>query len=673
MTTQPELGSKTGRFIEQDGQTFRDLDGDGALSPFEDWRLPAAERARDLVSRMTTEEKAGLMVIGSHYPGYSAFLPNPVEGQILNQEDVWRDANPITGVPFAEPVLVTSATNKAINERGQRYFVVRDNLTPQELTEWTNAVQELAENSRLGIPAVFASNPRNHVALVSQFGVNESTGIFSEWPGELGLAALNDPELIEKFGQEIAKEWRAGGIHKLYGYMADLASEPRWSRFNGTFGEDPELVSEYIGAVVRGMQGETLSEESVATTIKHFPGGGVRLDGHDPHFEWGQTNEYPTENALEKYHLPPFQAALDAGAASIMPYYARPMNNSAPQLDQEFWQGPTTQFEEVAFAYNRTFIQRLLRDKMGHEGYVNSDSGVIDAMMWGVEDLSEAERFAAAVRAGTDIFSDMANPAQLIAAVEQGHLEASELDQPAARLLTEIFALGLFENPYVDTARAASVIGAPEISALGERAQRQSVTLLRNDADAALLPLQLDKPTKVYPFVTGRTKIDQVQGQLEGAIAAVWPTADIVSAPEDADFALIWARPEIALFEDDREGVSLSLDPRDNGVDVDRVQEIEKTVPTLLVVNATNPWLLAELEPEAQAVAVTFEIKPEHLLRSLSGEDGGPAGRLPMTLPVSAQAIADSPRDVPGKFLGDEYAYRDRDGNLYSYGFGRSL
>nr|WP_016995680.1 glycoside hydrolase family 3 N-terminal domain-containing protein [Kocuria atrinae] len=157
------------------------------------------------------------MVIGSHYPGYSAFLPNPVEGQILNQEDVWRDANPITGVPFAEPVLVTSATNKAINERGQRYFVVRDNLTPQELTEWTNAVQELAENSRLGIPAVFASNPRNHVALVSQFGVNESTGIFSEWPGELGLAALNDPELIEKFGQEIAKEWRAGGIHKLYG------------------------------------------------------------------------------------------------------------------------------------------------------------------------------------------------------------------------------------------------------------------------------------------------------------------------------------------------------------------------------------------------------------------------------------------------------------------------
>lgn len=673
MTTQPELGSTTGRYIEQDGLTFRDLDGDGALSPFEDWRLPAAERARDLVSRMTTEEKAGLMVIGSHYPGYSAFLPNPVAGQILNHEDVWRDANPITGVPFAEPVLVTSATETAIHERGQRYFVVRDNLTPQELAEWTNAVQELAENSRLGIPAVFASNPRNHVALVSQFGVNESTGIFSEWPGELGLAALGDPELIEKFGRGIAKEWRAGGIHKLYGYMADLASEPRWSRFNGTFGEDPELVSDYIGAVVRGMQGETLSNESVATTIKHFPGGGVRLDGHDPHFEWGQTNEYPTENALERYHLPPFQAALDAGAASIMPYYARPMNNSATQLTRDLWQGPTTQFEEVAFAYNRTFIQQLLREKMGHAGYVNSDSGVIDAMMWGVEELSEAERFAAAVHAGTDIFSDMANPAQLIAAVERGHLNGSDLDQPAARLLTEVFALGLFENPYVSADHAIEVIGAPGVSALGERAQRQSVTLLRNDADAALLPLRLDTPVKVYPLVTGRTKVDQVQGQLEEAIAEVWPTAEIADAPADADFALIWARPEIALFEDDREGVSLSLDPRDNGVDVDRVRETEKTVPTLLVVNATNPWLLAELEPDARAVAITFEIKPEHLLRSLSGEDGGPAGRLPMAMPVSAQAIADSPRDVSGKFLGDEYAYRDRDGNLYTYGFGLTL
>lgn len=671
MNVQPQLGSRTGRYIEQDGLRFRDLDGDGAVAPFEDWRLPAAERAEDLVGRMTTEEKAGLMVIGSHYPGYSAFLPHAEEGKLLNDQDVWRGENPITGVPFAEPVLVTSSTDNAINLRHQRYLVVRDNPEPAELARWTNAVQEVAENSRLGIPVVFASNPRNHVALVSQFGVNESAGVFSEWPNELGLAALRDPELMETFGREIAAEWRAGGIHKLYGYMADLASEPRWSRFNGTFGEDPELVSQYIGAVVRGMQGASPSSESVATTIKHFPGGGVRLDGHDPHFEWGQTNEYPTENALETYHLPPFQAAVDAGASSIMPYYARPMNNSAPQLEQELWQNPTAQFQEVAFAYNRTFIADLLRQKMGHQGYVNSDSGVIDAMMWGVEDLSEAERFAAAVKAGTDIFSDMANPTQLLRAVEEGHLVPEDLDRPVTRLLTEIFALGLFENPYVDEERAAEIIGAPEVSAMGENAQIHSVTLLRNDR--GVLPLDPSRSVKVYPFVTGRTKIEQVQAKFETALAQVWPDATVVSSPEDADLAIVWARPEIALFEDDRDGVSLSVDPRDNGVDVDRVRQIEDAAPTLLLVNMTNPWLLTELEPGAAAVAATFEIQPENLLRSLSGQEGGPQGALPFAVPASAQVIEDSPRDVPGKLLGEDYAHEDASGRRYTYGFGLRL
>lgn len=674
---QPQLGSRTGRYVEQDGLKFRDLDGDGTLAPYEDWRRSAAERAADLVGRMSTEEKAGLMIIGSHYPGYSPHAPE-TEGKnpetctpLLNPEDVWQDTNPITGVPYTEPVLVTSSTDNAINLRHQRYLIVRDNLPPKDLATWTNAVQEVAERSRLGIPVVFASNPRNHVALVAQFGVNESAGVFSEWPGELGLAALRDPELMETFGTEAAREWRAGGVHKLYGYMADLASEPRWSRFNGTFGEDPELISEYIAAIVRGMQGPELSEKSVSTTIKHFPGGGVRLDGHDPHFRWGQTNEYPTENALEKYHLPPFQAAVDAGCASIMPYYARPMNNSAPQFDRQLWQNPSTQFEEVAFAYNRTFIQDLLRDRMGHKGYVNSDSGVIDAMMWGVEELTEPQRFAAAVRAGTDIFSDMANPVRLLQAVAEGDLGAEELDQPVQRLLTEIFQLGLFENPYVDVDQAAEIIGAPEVSALGDKAQLDSVTLLRNDR--GVLPLDPEAGVKIYALVTGRTKIDQVQEQLLAAIHQEFPAATLVDSEAEADLALIWARPEIALFEDDLDGVSLSVDPRANGVDVDRVREIEAAVPTVLVVNFTNPWVLSEIEPGAAAVVGTYEIKPEFLLKALANRDGGPKGKLPLTVPASTEAIAQSPRDVPGKFLGAEYAYVDSAGVAYSYGHGLSL
>jgi len=668
MPTQPTLGARAKQIIEVDGLKFRDLDGDGQLSPYEDWRLPVAERVADLVGRMTDEEKAGLMIIGSHYPGYSEFLPHAEPGRVLNPEDVWRDANPITGQAYPEPVLVTSSTDNAVNVRHQRFLICRDNLAPEDLATWTNAVQEVAEASRLGIPVVFASNPRNHVALVAEFGVNESTGVFSEWPSELGLAALQDPELMERFGAEIAKEWRAGGLHKLYGYMADVASEPRWSRFNGTFGEDTDLVTEYIRATVTGMQGPELTDTSVACTIKHFPGGGVRLDGHDPHFEWGQTNEYPTEDSLSRYHLPPFQAAFDAGVSSVMPYYAKPVNSSAPQLPEADWFGPTAQFDEVAFAYNETFLGDLLRRQMRHGGYVNSDSGVIDAMYWGVEELTRPERFARAIKAGTDVFSDMSDPAQLLVAVSEGLVDTADLDTAVSRLLSEIFALGLFENPYVDEQAAGQVIGNAEVSALGQRAQRESVTLLRHDA--ALLPLDPSRPVRVFPYVTGRTKIDEVQGKLEAAIGTRWPGATVVDTPEEADLALVWARPAIALFEDDREGVSLSVDPRNNGVDVDRVREIERAVPTILLVNVTNPWLLGEIEPDAAAVVATFEITPENLLASLAGEGGGPAGRLPLTMPVSAQAIADSPRDVPGKFLDDDYVYRDRDGVAYAYGHG---
>lgn len=667
---QPEIGTRADAVIEVDGLKFRDLNGNGTLEPYEDWRLSPAERAADLVSRMTLEEKAGMMIIGSHYPGYSAFLPEPDENALLNPRDVWRENNPITGQPYPRPVLVTSATDKALNERFQHFFIVRDNPPARDLAHWTNAVQEAAEKTRLGVPAVFASNPRNHVALVAQFGVNESAGVFSEWPGELGLAALRDPELVEEFGRRIAREWRAAGIHKIYGYMADLPTEPRWSRFSGTFGEDVDMVSRYVEAVVRGMQGESLGAGSVATTVKHFPGGGVRTDGHDPHFSWGQSNEYPTDGALEKYHLPPFEAAVRAGVSSIMPYYARPVNTSARQLPEEL-QGADGQFEEVAFAYNAPVIKGLLRGRLGFDGYVNSDSGVIDAMPWGVEDLSEPERFAAAVRAGTDIFSDMADPTQLIAAVKEGHLDESALDASVTRLAAEMVELGLFENPYVDEDVAGREVGGTEVAELGARTQRRSVTLLRSDK--FLLPLDLESSPMVYVKVTGRVDPGKVEQRLAKAVGEVWPHARVTDKVEDADLAIVWARPEIRLFEDDQEGFELSLDPRAAGVDVEQIQQIERVLPTVLAVEMSNPWLLREIEPGARALVATFGVTPENLLRSLAGEDGGPAGVLPMVLPASEKAVQDAPRDVPGCELDNGYVYHDRDGVAYTLGYGRRL
>jgi beta-glucosidase len=284
--------------------------------------------------------------------------------------------------------------------------------------------------------------------------------------------------------------------------------------------------------------------------------------------------------------------------------------------------------------------------------------------MWGVEDLTKPERFAKAVKAGTAIFSDMADPTELQKAYDQGLVSDADLDGAIAGLLEEMFALGLFDNPYVDEDNAAAVIGNDTVNALGEKAQRQSVTLLRG---GDVLPLDTKATKKVYAYATGRTKIERVGEKFRASFAEVAPGYELVDTPEEADLAIVWARPDIALFEDDQPGSILSIDPRDNGVDVDRVVEIEKAVPTILVVNFTNPWLIGELEPEAAAVVGTFEISPENLLRSLAGVDGGPAGKLPMSLPASEDT---GPRDVPGKYI-DGYAYTDRDGNVYEAGYGQ--
>lgn len=672
---QPAIDARAKGTLTVDGLTFKDLDSDGQLAPYEDWRLPARERAADLLTRMSTDEKTGLMIIGSHFMGDSPMAPTPTPGKLLNEEDHWAEAHPISGVPFERPVLASSGAHQGILERHQRFYIVRDNPDAQRLAEWANALQEVAESSRLGIPVVLTSNPRNHVSVnPPTFGITEAAGAFADFPGELGLAATQDAELAREFGDVCRQQWRASGLHKMYGYMADMPSEPRWSRVNGTFGEDVDLVSAIVKNMTLGMQGETLGPDSLAATVKHFPGGGVRLDGHDPHFSWGQTNEYSTTGSLEKYHLPPFQAAIDAGASSIMPYYSKPVNSSADVMPKHLWfeadgDGEGRQFEEVAFAYDATIIGRLLRDDMGHEGYINSDSGIIDAMPWGVESLSEPERFARAVKAGVAIFSDMSDPTMLREAVAQGLLDDADLDRACLGLLTEIFTLGLFENPYVDPVRAQAVADDADFTALGDATQRRSVTLLRNDV--GVLPLQAGAVSgqRVFVDVQARANGDYIAGLLREALAAAVPGVSFADSPQEADVALVWLRPSINLFADDKEGQPISVDPRANGVDVDRVREIEAAAPTVLIVNVTNPWLLTDVEPGAKAVVATYEISAPNLVAVLLGE-AQPAGRLPLTIPRSAQAVADSPRDVPGKDCGPDYAYVDATGTPYAYGFG---
>ncbi|WP_411842888.1 glycoside hydrolase family 3 protein [Salinicoccus sp. HZC-1] len=380
-----KVESRIKDIITKDGKEFRDLNGNGIVDTYENWELPVEERVQDLISRMTLEEKAGLMTVSSQYMPHSEKMPGGIkakktdESGLLNETDIVLKHHPFSepgdeNYELPRPLLYTAGATKGIMDLNLRYFIIRDNPKSEDLAEWTNKLQEVAESTRLGIPSVMVSNPRNHIGYLYH-GLMEASGEFSLWPGELGMAATFDEALVKEFGEIAAREWRSAGIHKLYGYMADIATDPLWMRYNGTFGEDPELAAKMIRAIVEGFQGEKLGQGSVSITTKHFPGGGARHGGHDPHYPWGSFNPYPTPGSLYDYHILPFKAAIEAGTTSMMPYYSYPSNaHSAMQLKDG------SPFEEIGFAYNKVIIQDILRKELGFTGYINSDTGIINMM-----------------------------------------------------------------------------------------------------------------------------------------------------------------------------------------------------------------------------------------------------------------------------------------------------
>ncbi|WP_127126988.1 glycoside hydrolase family 3 protein [Georgenia sp. SYP-B2076] len=639
----PDVEARVKPVIKKGQREFRDLNANGKLDAYEDWRKSPTERAKDLVSRMTLEEKAGLMHITSERRGAPA-------GTVVDD-------------PYGPTVGY-------VEDRNIRYLVIRDNPTAYQLADRANDYQEIAEASRLGIPVVFTSNPRNHVNPDQQFGISEATGQFSLWPGSLGLAATQDPGVVRGFAEIAREEWRAAGIHKIYGYQIETATEPRWNRVSGTFGESPDLNAEIARELVLGFQGKTLGGESVAQTIKHFPGDGAVLRGLDPHNEQGQWAVYPTAGSLYEYQLPPFQAAIDAGASSVMSYYNVPNNElSADQLPKHLWYSEDQQFEEVAGAYNKAIIDGLLKGELGFTGYVNSDSGILTTTAWGaaIQALSLEQRYAKAVDAGIALFSDYNDPTGLINAVEQRLLAESDLDPHVRALLEEIFTLGLFENPYVDPAGAQAVASSTASQAVADAAHLKSVTLLRNDS--AQLPLADGAlaGTRLYVEVFTRSGAADQTAALKRVIRAADPSIQIVDTPEAATDALVLVRPNS--FElPDGSAKSVELDA-DTGVDVARIQQIEAAVPTILAVNTVLPWVIEDIEPGAASVIATFDVKTEALWEVVRGHFN-PTGGLPVTLPADQAAVEANASDVPGYAESFDYAYTNAVGDDYTFGFG---
>lgn len=628
---QPVLGYRTVAILKISGLEFKDLNRNGKLDKYEDWRLSNEERSRDLLSKMSVDDKVGFMLIST-----ASMKNERGGGSEFNEEDRVSNTNMFTRKPLPTPMMSVAGTTKGVTQFHLRHFIFRGNVGARVTAEWTNKIQALCESDGLGIPAIFASNPRNHITKDAAAGLSVGRTVFSTWPGELGLSAMHDLKLVREFADMARQEWAAVGLRKGYMYMADLSTEPRWQRIEGTFGENSEWVGQMISQIVLGFQGEKLGKGSVAVTTKHFPGGGSGVGGQDPHFDWGKNEHFP--GGMFENNLIPFKAAIKAGTSSIMPYYSIPTG---------------TKYEKIAYAYNKAVIHDLLRIQLGFKGIINSDTGPIEMMPWGAEDLSITERYKKTMEAGVNLYSGTADPSKLLETVKSGMVDMKLVDESVYRLLMEKFQLGIFENPYVDEDAAEKIVGNAKFAEKANLAFRKSVVLLRNEAKT----LPVKQKIKLY--------VESYFQRTGAAASKVYDTVDsrynvtFVKTPEEADAVLLWLTPAAGgLFSSQGNPIYLSLSK--NNVDIKYVNNLIAKKPTILAVNYTNPWVIDEIyNPQSpgnvKAVIATFNTTLDALLDVVTGKFK-PTGKMPFTTPVSEAVVEKQLSDVPGYLKGSGYA-----------------
>ncbi len=589
---------------------FRDLNKNGRLDVYEDPRQPVEARVEDLLGQMTLEEKAGMLFIN---------------GAVVNPD------GSIEPDPHGPP-HPRAAMSQMVEQR-MTHFNLWEIPQAQTVAAWHNKLQRFAEETRLGIPITIASDPRNHFSH-NIFAMRASG--FSQWCETLGMAAIGDAGLVREFADIVRREYLAVGIRMALHPQIDLATEPRWARISGTFGEDAHLTARLVEAYIDGFQGAALGSHSVACMTKHFPGGGPQKDGLDPHFEFQQGQIYPGDNFA--YHLIPFEAAIAAKTAAMMPYYGIPVD----QTD-----------ENVAMSFNKTIITTLLRQKYGYDGVVCTDWGLItDAQMagvvwparaWGVEHLSRAERVRKALDAGVDQFGGESCADLVVELVHTGRLDEARVDQSVRRLLRLKFQLGLFDNPFVDEEQVAQVLGAPAAVAAGADSQRRAMTLLKNEDQ--VLPLQ------------GRPKI--FVKDIDPAVAGGY--AEVVAAPQDADLAIIRLQtPWIPVETQNPFARGFHHGDLDfKGEAKAEILALLQTVPTIVVIYLDRPAVIPEISAEAQALLADYGASDAAVLDVIFGK-AKPEGKLPFELPSSMDAVRGQKADLP----------HDSEHPLYPYGFG---
>lgn len=709
----PTLGMGQLRIKEAEGLAFKNFSGMEELQPFEDWRLPHEVRAKDLAERLSLEQIAGLMLWSPHQ--MVPFVPGgPFKGHYQG-----GDFQP--GV--TDPAALTDEQIRFVKEQQIRNILLTTTESAATAARWNNALQRLAEESPLGIPVCISSDPR-HAAGKKHAEFAGTGKDVSRWPEGLGIAATFDPELMKEFAKVISKEYRALGITQALGPQIDLATDPRWMRLEDTMGADTKLVTEFARAYCDGLQttegtSDGWGRDSVAAMVKHWPGGGTGESGRDAHYAYGKFAVYPGGRFEE--HMVPFTEGafkLKDGtgkAAAVMPYYTI-------SWDQDKAYG-----ENVGNSYSRYIISDLLREKAGYEGVVCTDWGITDDPLGpmggfgtrahGVEHLTEAERYLRILSNGVDMFGGCSRKEPVLRAYELGceqyGQEAMEarFRRSAARILTLMFRLGIFENPYLDPEESASIVGNPDYVAAGRDAQKRSVVLLKNKD--GLLPL---KPGAKI-FVPGRhTEAHYTFFRSMLPAMDLQPLSEkdaqdyfrLVSSPEEADAAVIFAESPLCdcytqadldkggngylpitlqyrpyKAEAAREHSLAKGDFRENDCDrtyinkentpynasdLDNILSAREAMgdkPVIVVLHLHNPCVVSEFEPYVDGLIAHFGVENTVMMEILSGQAAA-GGRLPLPMPASMETVERHCEDI----YNDMEVYVDTCGNRYDFGFG---
>ena len=704
------------KILTVDRLAFKYLNKNGKLDIYEDWRLPVEERAKDLAAKLSVVQIAGLML----YSGHQA-IPSAAGG---------RFGGTYNGKPFPE----SGATASDLSDQ-QKKFLTDDNLrhvlitsvqSPAIAAQWNNNAQALVEGIGFGIPANNSSDPRHGSDSYAEFNAGAG-GKISMWPGSLGIAASFDPKLMKQFGEVAAAEYRALGIATALSPQIDLGTEPRWSRFDGTMGENPNLTVDMARAYVDGFQTSTgeaaitggWGYKSVNAMVKHWPGGGPEEGGRDGHFGYGAYAVYPGHNL--KDHLKPFTEGafkLEGGtsmASAVMPYYTISYNQD------------TVNRENVGNSYNKYLITDLLRGKYGYDGVVCTDWMITKDVMaidqfqgkcWGVEKMTEAERHFKAIEAGVDQFGGNNEIAPVLEAYKMGvakHDSAfmrKRFEQSAVRLLRNIFRVGLFEKPYLNVAETEKTVGSPEFMKAGYNAQLRSIVMLKNQQKT----LPLKKQLKVYipkKFIPGGRNWFGVETP-ESWKAAVNPAVaqkyfQVVEKPEEADFALVCIdspKSGVGYLQDDvkKKGngyLPISLQyglykadfARETSIaggspfedftnrsykgktivasniqDMKTVTETKAKMgakPVIVVVKVSNPMIFSEIEKSASAILIHMGVQDQAIMDILTGAVE-PSALLPFQMPVDMKTVEEQSEDVPL----DMKCFVDSEGNTYDFAFG---